>query len=429
MNTSIIILFIGIFLSVLIRTFFIINGLDVADVNKLHQIAEAILRRDNPYVLFNFTIYPPIGYYIETLVLFLSNFLTVPFHISTKILPNLADVIITIVLYKFLIKHNVKSISASLWGLIFILNPISIITSSAHGQLDSITSLLVLLSIYILTDNPTKFYKLLPALLLGLAIAIKPNPAMLLPFFLVCKKWKLKQSILFLSISLAPTVISLAPYMWRSPHEVIVNVFNYSGIYDLSYAAILRSFWYQQNADYWLPYSSELLNASKLAFGVGVSFLVILFAQSKNLIKACLAVYLLFLGVYFGISVQYLSWILPLAVLAREKMVISFSITGTLASLGFYTFFGPDILFGRYWNGMIFQSKYMLLYFLGNLALWITILWWLIKIIKGSTNEVFNNFSPLRKRMIIVSLILFIISLFPILRLSFIILSEAKITQ
>ena len=157
MKTSVIIMFIGIFVSVIIRTFFIISGLDVADVTKLHQMAEAILKGTNPYSLFNFASYPPIGLYIEASILFLSNILEVPFHILTKILPNFADIISTFFIYKFLIKRNVKPISASFWSLIFILNPISIIISSAHGQIDSITSLLVLLSIYLLTTIHPNF--------------------------------------------------------------------------------------------------------------------------------------------------------------------------------------------------------------------------------------------------------------------------------
>lgn len=408
---------IGIGLSLLIRTFFIINGSDVADITKLHQMAEAMLRGNNPYLLFNFASYPPIGLYIEAVILALSNSLTIPFHMLTKIIPNLADFITTIVLYKFLIERNVKPIKASLWSLIFILNPISIIISSAHGQIDSITSMLVLLSIYFISDNPKRFYKL-SALLLGLAISIKPNPAMLLPFFLVYKNWKLKQSILFILISFAPTVISLAPYMRQSLNEIVANVFSYSGIYDFSYAAILRGFWYQQNAQIWLPQANQMLETSKLAFILGAIFLLFLFARLKNLPKSCLAIYLLFMGIYFGISVQYLSWILPLAILVREKMIIPFSIAGTLALLGFYTFFGPEILFGNFWHGAAFQSKYMLIYFSGNLLLWIITLCWFIKIIRNFLYTSFKTFSPLRKKIILASLIVFVISLLPILQLN-----------
>ena len=205
--------------------------------------------------------------------------------------------------------------------------------------------------------------------------------------------------------------------MLQSPNEIIANVFKYSGVYDFSYAAILRGFWYQQNAQIWLPLAERILETSKLSFILGATFLLVLFIRAKNLPKSCLAVYLLFIGVYFGISAQYLSWILPLAILTREKMLIPFSISGTFALLGFYTFFGPEILFGRFWYGAAFQSEYMLIYFVGNLLLWAIILWWLIKLIKSYTHVSFKTFSPLRKKIVLASLIVFIISLLPVLQL------------
>lgn len=426
MSTSI--LFIGIFLSVLIRAFFIINGTNVADIKLLLGMGETVLKGLNPYISLTYNSYPPLAVYIEAFTIVLSNISNIPFHILTKIWPNLADIVITLLLYKFLIKLKVKPVFASLWSLIFILNPISIITSSAHGQIDSIPSLLVLISIYLLSfSNKPKLR--LSALILGLAIAIKPNPLILLPFFLIINKIDLRQKLAFLLICIAPVVLTFTPFILQNPQQIFVKMAQYKGVYDFSYASILRGFWYQQNAQTWLPQTNQMFEASKLAFIIGAIFLLVLFAQSKNLPRACLAVYLLFLGIYFGISAQYLSWILPLAILAKEKMIISFSISGTFALLGFYTFFGPDILFGRFWNEAAFQSKYMPIYFVGNLLLWLTILWWVIKIIKKYMNTSFKTFSPLHKRMVIVSLVLFIISLFPVLRLSFVILSEAKITQ
>lgn len=421
MSTSI--LFIGIFLSVLIRAFFIINGTNVADIKLLFGMGDTVLKGLNPYISLTYNSYPPLAVYIESLTILLSNTLNIPFHILTRIWPNLADIVITLLLYKFLIKLKVKPLFASFWSLVFILNPISIIISSAHGQIDSFSSLLTLISLYLLSlSNKPKFN--FSALFLGLAIAIKPNPLMLLPFFLIFKKSDLKQKIIFLLISMAPVVLTLIPFALQNP-QILTKIFGYMGVYDFSYAAILRGFWYQQNAEIWLPQTDQLFRAGKLAFILGTVFLLVLFYQSKNLLKACLAVYLLFLGIYFGISAQYLSWILPLAILSKDKMIIPFSISGTFALLGFYTFFGPDILFGKFWNGIAFQSKYMLIYFIGNLLLWATILYWLIKIIENSFFMSFKTFSPLRKKIILVSLVFFIISLLPILQIAFYIISKS----
>lgn len=421
---SILILFIGIFLSVLIRAFLIINGANVADIKLLFGMGDTFLRGLNPYISLTYNSYPPLAVYIEAFTILLSNTLNIPFHILTKIWPNLADIIITILLYRFLVELKVKPVFASFWSLIFILNPISIIISSIHGQIDSIPSLLTLISIYLLSFfNKPKF--ILSAFILGLAIAIKPNPLMLLPFFLIIKKTDLKQKFIFLLTSITPLVLTFAPFILQSPQQILVKMAQYGGVYDFSYAAILRGFWYQQNAQTSLPHTDQIFEVSKLAFILGAIFLLVLFAQSRNLVKACLTVYLLFLGIYFGISAQYLSWILPLAILAKDKMIIPFSISGTFALLGFYTFFGPDILFGKFWDGTAYQNKYMLIYFTGNLLLWVTTLWWLIKIIKQSINASFKTFSPLRKKIVLGFLVLFIISLLPLLQLAFGIINQS----
>lgn len=418
------VLIIGIILSIAIRAFFIATGFETADMIKFHQMGEAMLQGNNPYTLYNFSNFPPIGVSFFAFIVFLSNSLGIPFHILNKILPNIADIIISVLIFKFLIKNNIKPINAAIWSLVYVLNPISIIISAAHGHIYSITSLLTLLSIYIITANQTKSLKLLPAILLGMAIAIKPHPVMLLPLFLVYKKVSLKQTIIFLSISLMPAIVPLVPYLISNPHQTIENVFKYSGIYDISYAAILRSLWHQQNAQIWLPNADQMLEFSKWSFALGTIFLIVLLSRTKNLLMSCLTVYLLFIGVYFGISAQYLIWILPLAISAREKMIIPFSLAGTVAIIGFYLFFGPDILFGKLLHITAFQSKYMLIYFIGNLLLWITTLWWLIKIIKEYLHSSFQTFSTLHKRLVILTLSIFIFSMIPVLQLVFDLFSQ-----
>lgn len=397
------ILVIGLIFSALIRLFFILNGSDVADVQLLHKMGEVVLSGGNPYLTLTFNSYPPLGIYLEGAVLWLSNLLNIPFQVTTKIPPNIADLIIAVFLYKYLIKQRVKLLTASLWSLAYALNPISLLISSIHGQLDSITALLVLLAI--LKESP-----IIRGLLLGLAIAIKPNPAMLIPAFLFYQSTNNKQKINFLLLTAAPLALTLIPFVLTNFQQIVGSLLKYSGVYDFGFAAVFRGIYYSDNAALWLPMTGELLNSTKLLFLTGVIFLTILFAKSKNLALACLSIYLLFLSVYFGISAQYLLWILPLAIITQQKMLLTYSIAGLLALLGFYLFFGPDILFGQLAVAQPFQSKFMLLYFTGNLLLWLTTLLWLIKIIKTQLKEHFN---PTHRKLINVSLALFVLSFLP----------------
>lgn len=414
---SLFILFFGILLSILIRLFFIFNGADVADVRLLHQMGESLLKRNNPYSSLSFDAYPPVGIYLEATALYFSQLFNIPFYILTKVLPNISDIIVGVIVYKFLAKLNVKHINAAWWSLIFLLNPISIIISSIHGQIDAISSLLVLLAIYLNIFRSTKFYFHWSALLLGLAISIKPNPLMLLPVFLLFGKTNLKEKIIFLLLTIAPTSFSFVPFILQNPTQIISNLLSYSGNYDFGYAAVFRGFWYQKNANLWLPLTKEFFDASKILFLTGIIFLGILFFKTKNLAKACLAIYLLFLSMYFGIAAQYLSWILPLAALERDLLIIPFSIAGLIALLGFYLFFGPDILFGSLTSILTFQSKFMPVYVIGNLALWLITCWWLIKIVKNYTKMNKNNYNHNQKKLIRYTLIILIIALVPFLQL------------
>ncbi len=389
------ILILGIILSILIRGLIIFNGLEVADIKNFHDSANMLLSGINPYLNAHLYPYPPLWMFFQAGSAVLAQMFHTSFHFVMKFWPNLADVLIAILIY--------KKIRSKLWSFFYLFNPVSLIISSAHGQFDSIGSSLTIFSI--IFTNP---------LFLGLAISLKAYPAMLLPLFIFSQKiWQRK--LRFLIFASLPTGLLLIPFLVLNSKETISAIFSYSGFGDLGYGAVLRSFWWQINAEHWLPQSDQLLSFSKISFLAGSIFFYITFSGGKNLIKGCLAVYLLFLAVYFGISAQYLLWVLPLAVLSKDKMVIPYSIVATLALSGFYLFFGPEILLGKYFYlaGGFFQNKFMPLYFFGNLMLWLTILFWLVKIVKEQLPEV-QKFSPVRKKLVIASILVFIISLLPL---------------
>lgn len=407
------ILIFSLIVSFLIRIFFIFNGKHLADIWHISRMGEVLLSGQNPYLVLDFNVYPPLSVFLSALSLmigqFVSIFFPIPFHMVIKIWPNLADFIIAFIIYRHL-KSRIGVTAASIWSAFFILNPISIIISSSHGQLDSITSLLVILSILSLILPKQKIT--LSASLLGLAIAFKPNPMILIPLFLFYLKTPLTKKISFLIYALTPLVVSLIPLLLKDPDRVVLKLISYSGVYDFSYAAILRGIWYQINAQPTLPvsFSDQLLQSSKFVL-IAASFSLTLLANRQNLIKAVLAIYLTFFCFYFGISAQYLVWVIPLAILARDKMVIFYSLTGFLSLLGFYLFFGPDVLLGKLTEAMPFQRKYIYLYFYANLAFWIICLWWLFRIISGETVKVFLKLGKVRQVAILLSFVLFSIAL------------------
>lgn len=382
MAKGILLLWFGILISVALRVFFLLNGSEVADVHSLFEMADLHLRGINPYLALNYNAYPPLALYLEAFAIHLSKFLDIPFYITTKILPNIADILICLVLYRFLVRKGVNNISASIWSLSFILNPISILISSAHGQIDSITSLFVVLAIYLLSFNTLKLSIFLSALLLGLSFAVKPNTLMLLPLFILVPKISLKERALFLITSIIPLSLLFWSFIAIEPRYVLGKVFNYSGAVDFGFVAILRGVEFLYTGNFKIPVTAEVLQADKIFFLVVFCLLIFLYRNTKNIGMACLAAYLLFLGIYFGISAQYLAWILPLAVLQRDKIIIAYSLFGTVAIVGFYMFLNPAILLAQFSTIKPFQEQYMVIYMLGNFLTLTTILFWLIKTLK-----------------------------------------------
>lgn len=355
--------------------------------------------------------------YLEVASIIISSNLHTSFVTIFKLWPNLADFILAFIIYKFLVKSKSKPVNAALWSSLFLLNPISIIISSAHGQIDSITNLFVVISVFILTFYSKRLYVYLSAVFLGIALAIKPNPAMLIPLFLFYKNLNLKQRIIYLALILAPLLLTIFPFLEDNPKLVFFKMLSYSGFNDISFAAVLRSIWYQVDAGTALPLSSEFLNASKFVFGAGAILLILLSAGGKNLAKACLVIYLLFLCTYFGIASQYLVWVIPLAILVRDRMVFLYCFFSLFALLGFYLFFGQDILFGKFLQMEPHQTKHIYLYFLGNLAFWIFSLFWLGKIVISYVKNSVPTFSIVHKQLIYFASFLFILSLLPIVNL------------
>lgn len=419
MKRAHVILIIGIFLSTLIRGFFTLTGLEVGDVKNMHDTANMLLAGINPYTNSHLYPYPPLYVFVEAGTALFTNFAGTSFHFLIKFWPNLADILITLLLYKFLRKQKVGSTPAALWSLFYILNPITIIISSAHGQFDSIVSLLTILSIYLLSYPSKKLYLTLSPIILGLAISFKANPAMILPVFLIFGKRPLSERVHFLLVTCLTVGIIFLPFLILNFKATLSSVFGYSGVSDFGYAAILRALWYQINAEYWLPQVGDLLSASKITFLLGAALLVILTAMKDNLIRSCLLVYLLFVTVFSGQSAQYLIWVLPLGIMLRDKWVVAFSIAAFFAYLGFYLFFAPELLLGKYFYlaGGFFQTKYMPLYFFGNLMLWFVTALWFLKILKGQLVS-FKSLKKPVKSLVLALSVLFLASLIPILNLA-----------
>ena len=128
-----------------------------------------------------------------------------------KLLPIIADLGISIVVYK-LIFEITKNKRKAVFGLLFyLLNPITIFLSGAWGQTDSVVAILGLVSFLLLINK--KVWVSIP--LLFLSIYFKPSWAILGPFYLFCLyivKPKIREIVAGFAITLFLFIITTAPF-------------------------------------------------------------------------------------------------------------------------------------------------------------------------------------------------------------------------
>ena len=382
MDKGILILLLGFFLSLVIRTLLILNGSEVGDIHALFEMGEVTLKGANPYIVLGYNSYPPLALYIEILTIKLSQIFNIPFYMLIKLWPNLADFLTAFLIFWGLKKHtNIKS--AAIWSLVFLLNPISILISASHGQLDSIPTFLTVLAAILLQFKVSKMRVFTAALLLGFSISIKPNPLFLLPVFLtfMYKNTTILQKLGFIVLTFTPIIVLMLPFLQSNPQYVVERLVNYSGSSDFFLAAPLRTWYFYQHATYNLPFIDILLSYSKIIFSAAL-ILIIILKNAKDLIKLVLIAYLTFLTIYFGISAQYLSWILPFGILLKDKMVVPYTLFGLISLLGFYMYFNPAIIISHLSTIEPYNFQCMLTFAVGNLVLWFVIVRWLIKILR-----------------------------------------------
>ncbi|KKR74310.1 MAG: hypothetical protein UU16_C0002G0001, partial [Candidatus Woesebacteria bacterium GW2011_GWA2_40_7] len=138
---------------------------------------------------------------------------------------NLAGVIPTTILYKlpailsdiatgYLIYRILRKSKGVKWGLIgaaiYIFNPAILSNSALWGQVDSLTSLFSVLSIYLLPIN-----YLLSAISLAIGTLVKPQTAFIFPvivFMVFKERWKLQKIFAYLSVGLFVFIGSFIPF-------------------------------------------------------------------------------------------------------------------------------------------------------------------------------------------------------------------------
>lgn len=331
--------------------------------------------------------YSPVSMFLPALCAKLSFIFNVPFHVVMRLPGIAADTLIALSIYAVLAKLGKKN--AVLAGLLYALNPVSILISSFHGNVMPIAVLFSFLAYAVLLFGVEKNYRL-SALLLGAAIGFRGYPVLLLPLFLIKIKAPWTRRLEYIAYSIIPTAVSFVPFLFLDHGSVIREVFSYSGFPDYGLAAILRAFYSYIYAArlYVLPGNALgiLSDVTKVVFLAGY-VMILLLAARKSLVSSIMAVFLAFYFIYTGISSQYLVWILPFAFIAHDRMLKYYLVIGTWALVNFYWVYHPYILFGK--SGFTYYPLAGLL--AGELIslglLWLVCLSWAVALMAGKRSD------------------------------------------
>jgi len=120
-------------------------------------------------------------------------------------------------------------LAGRLAGVLFFLNPVSILITGFHGQFDNLAILLGLWSVEVFGDEfnkPINQRKFLGLLLLALSLMTK-HLLFLFPVWLAIKQKGLWQKTVILVVPAACFLLSFAPWWTGGRAEIISNVFGY----------------------------------------------------------------------------------------------------------------------------------------------------------------------------------------------------------
>ncbi len=326
---------------------------EIGDMGVYRRLAVAVRNGDNLYAYPNTFPYTPYSQFIPLAILKISEATGLPYAFVLKGCLSLVDGVTALLILGYLRWRGVAFARSSLWAMAWALNPMSILISAFHGNLMASVPCLVLAA-YVSAEvgrhgKGRTTLLAISALLLGLAIAMRTYPVLLLPVFVLLYARTIGEVGAFIALAGLPAVVSSLPYLIYTREAFLHEILAYGGVPDFGWLSVRRS-------------------VAHLVLNAGAPVPDVLWARTKELflggyLAACLAMPLfrrasfgralmiaplLFYALYGGVSAQYLLWVLPFAVILRERLTLPFTILGTAAMVSFYLIYYPGVLTGDF---------------------------------------------------------------------------------
>jgi hypothetical protein len=258
---------------------------------------------------------------------------------------------------------------------IYALSPIAILISGHHGQFDAMPTLFsVLAAGFMLGPTPRPWAS---GLLLGLAMSLKPFPALLVPVFMRAPGLTLRARLLIGALAGAVVLGVTLPFLLADARAVLQQVAGYPGLNDQGIGGLLRSLWLYRAHNVHLPGQFGLdLTATTRWTALALMGLAVVVLWRHPIARVGAAVYLAFLSAFGGVSTQYLIW--PLAWLLVSdvplRWAVVYSIGAAAGAVGFYMVYWPQMLIPGRWNVPAIQNTPIFVagQVIGLATIWIT---------------------------------------------------------
>lgn len=244
----------------------------------------------------------------------LSLALDLPFVKVVRLMPIVADAAIAALLFAWLRRRGEGVEAGARAGLLYALNPLAIFVSSYHGQFDALPLLLLLLALYAAPRTA-----LGAGGWLGLGILAKGWPVLAAPALLFgLPAWAGRARFLaaMLLVPLAG-VLLYALALDAAVGPILTRALSYNwgvGIWGYSYFFRLAAVLDPANRPLfqWVVANGRYLTLAALAL------VWLLRARREAPLQATFTIFLAFLALTHAFSIQYLVWLVPLAILVEQ---------------------------------------------------------------------------------------------------------------
>ncbi|MDI6839530.1 MAG: glycosyltransferase family 87 protein [bacterium] len=330
--------------------------------------------------------FTPLWAYICYFMCKLSSLIRVPHFVMVKLPGIISDVLLSLAVYDAMSRLGKKAMKIALCGVV--LNPILIITSTIWGQLDSVIILFVFLSWYLVYFTNRFCNVWLSGLCLGIGIALKIYPLILIPAFL--SKIKKKHWLSFTVLTVLPTIISIFIYRIKYPINIRF-IFSYSGYFHWwGYYAVLtvlknifgNPLWLKKVMTFFFLYSKYFLI-------IAIPFVWHRVFTKSNLSFSIIFSYVTFYVTQVKVAPYYMIWLFPFLAMRKYREVkslwwfsILFVLIGSLHTnvwdIRFRGHYGVPFVKPIALSDIAFKSLFSMTLLFGFLT-WLCFLkWWVI---------------------------------------------------